>query len=135
MVSYLGYYLVGDSLTIISFVFPLHQCCWFKLGLCCPQCSWPFSVWFIQFGSLLDTERSGKFIAYLHSPIINFLKYDIQLQYYEIHPMGVIPVQTNDVVFSVHATVFSILTAIQCIVYEVSIDLLYLITLIIISFL
>jgi len=55
----------------------------------------------------------------------------IQLQYYEIHPMGVIPVQTNDVVFSVHATVFSILTAIQCIIYEVSIDLLYLITLII----
>lgn len=42
-----------------------------------------------------------------------------QLQYYEIHPMGVIPVQTNDVVFSVHATVFSILTAIQCIIYEV----------------
>ncbi|XP_046439520.1 cystinosin-like [Daphnia pulex] len=42
----------------------------------------------------------------------------VQLQYYEIHPMGVIPVQTNDVVFSVHATVFSILTAIQCIIYE-----------------
>lgn len=34
--------------------------------------------------------------------------------------MGVIPVQTNDVVFSVHATVFAVLTAIQCIIYEVS---------------
>ncbi|XP_057374096.1 cystinosin-like [Daphnia carinata] len=42
----------------------------------------------------------------------------VQLQYYEIHPMGVIPVQTNDVVFSVHATVFSIVTAVQCIIYE-----------------
>jgi hypothetical protein len=53
-----AYYLISNnSLTKIS-ISPI-QCCWFKLGLCCPQCSWPFSVWSIQFGSLLDTERSG----------------------------------------------------------------------------
>ena len=33
--------------------------------------------------------------------------------------MGTLPVQTNDVVFSAHATLFSVLTAIQCIIYEV----------------
>ena len=33
--------------------------------------------------------------------------------------MGVIPVQTNDVVFSVHAVILSVLTAYQCIIYEV----------------
>ena len=43
----------------------------------------------------------------------------VQFQYFELHPMGVIPVQTNDVVFSVHATIFSVLTAVQCIIYEV----------------
>lgn len=43
----------------------------------------------------------------------------VQLQYFELHPMGVIPVQTNDVVFSVHATIFSVLMAVQCIIYEV----------------
>ena len=36
--------------------------------------------------------------------------------------MGVIPVQTNDVVFSVHATVFSVITAIQCLIYEVTLS-------------
>lgn len=43
----------------------------------------------------------------------------LQLQYFEIHPMGVIPVQINDVVFSVHATIFAVFTALQCIIYEV----------------
>ena len=42
----------------------------------------------------------------------------VQQQYFELYPMGVIPVQTNDVVFSVHATVLSLVTGVQCLVYE-----------------
>ena len=43
----------------------------------------------------------------------------LQLQYYQIHPMGIIPVQINDAVFSLHAIALSIVTAIQCAIYEV----------------
>jgi len=42
----------------------------------------------------------------------------VQLQYYQIHPMGIIPVQINDAVFSLHAIVLSTITAIQCAIYE-----------------
>jgi len=42
----------------------------------------------------------------------------VQLQYYQIHPMGIIPVQINDAVFSFHATILSIITAFQCVIYE-----------------
>jgi len=42
----------------------------------------------------------------------------VQLQYYQIHPMGIIPVQINDAVFSMHAIVLSTITAIQCAIYE-----------------
>lgn len=34
--------------------------------------------------------------------------------------MGIIPVQINDAVFSMHAIVLSTITAIQCAIYEVS---------------
>ena len=33
--------------------------------------------------------------------------------------MGIIPVQINDAVFSLHAIVLSTITAIQCAIYEV----------------
>ncbi|CAG0881567.1 unnamed protein product, partial [Cyprideis torosa] len=42
----------------------------------------------------------------------------IQEQYYERHPMGVIPVTLNDVGFSLHACVLCSITLLQCFVYE-----------------
>ena len=38
-----------------------------------------------------------------------------QAEYMSLHPGGVIPVELNDVVFSVHATIASTITLIQCI--------------------
>lgn len=36
------------------------------------------------------------------------------------YPTGLNPVQVNDVVFSLHASVATVITIIQCFVYEVS---------------
>jgi len=44
-----------------------------------------------------------------------------QEEYFSEHPRGVIPVELNDVVFSLHATALCVVTAVQCFIYEVSI--------------
>lgn len=45
------------------------------------------------------------------------------MEYHSIHPTGVIPVETNDVVFAVHAVFATAVTIGQCFIYEVSIIL------------
>ena len=45
----------------------------------------------------------------------------LQREYFSVHPRGVNPVQLNDVVFSLHATFAYIITALQCLIYEVRI--------------
>jgi len=42
----------------------------------------------------------------------------VQTEYFKDHPRGVIPVQPNDVFFSIHATLMCIITVIQCFVLE-----------------
>ena len=44
----------------------------------------------------------------------------VQKQYIEKYPDGVIPVQANDVFFTLHACLLTLITIIQCLIYEVS---------------
>ncbi|XP_071041219.1 cystinosin isoform X2 [Parasteatoda tepidariorum] len=58
------------------------------------------------------------FIAY---SVFNIgLKYvkEVQLEYHTVHPTGIIPVETNDVVFAVHAVFATLVTIFQCFIYE-----------------
>lgn len=43
----------------------------------------------------------------------------IENEYFQRHPRGLNPVELNDVVFSIHASVITALTIVQCFVYEV----------------
>ena len=43
----------------------------------------------------------------------------IQRDYFKQHPTGINPVQTNDVVFSLHAVFACLVTIAQCFIYEV----------------
>lgn len=43
-----------------------------------------------------------------------------KLEYHTVHPTGIIPVETNDVVFAVHAVFATAVTIFQCFIYEVS---------------
>ncbi|VUZ55555.1 unnamed protein product [Hymenolepis diminuta] len=42
----------------------------------------------------------------------------IQEEYFNIYPLGVIPVQLNDLFFSVHALVITLVVVVQCFLYE-----------------
>ncbi|KAM3171301.1 hypothetical protein ACTXT7_016888 [Hymenolepis weldensis] len=42
----------------------------------------------------------------------------IQEEYFKIYPLGVIPVQLNDLFFSVHALVITLVVVVQCFLYE-----------------
>ena len=44
----------------------------------------------------------------------------VQDEYYDEHPGGVIPVQLNDVVFSLHAFLITAFTIFQCFIFDVS---------------
>ncbi|GFR00409.1 cystinosin [Trichonephila clavata] len=58
------------------------------------------------------------FIAY---SVFNIgVKYvrEVQLEYHIAHPTGVIPVETNDVGFSIHAVIITAITIGQCFIYE-----------------
>ncbi|GIY16616.1 cystinosin homolog [Caerostris darwini] len=58
------------------------------------------------------------FIAYSVFNIgVRYIR-EVQLEYHIAHPTGVIPVEVNDVVFSVHAVFVTILTIGQCFIYE-----------------
>ena len=45
--------------------------------------------------------------------------------YHTDHPRGINPVQLNDVIFTLHAILITILTISQCFIYEVSIMVSY----------
>ena len=51
-----------------------------------------------------------------------FWIHSVQAEYKSRHPMGVIPVQANDVFFPIHAVWACAITIIQCFIYEVSIS-------------
>ena len=51
-----------------------------------------------------------------------FWIHSVQAEYKSRHPMGVIPVQANDVFFPIHAVCACAITIIQCFFYEVSIS-------------
>lgn len=44
-----------------------------------------------------------------------------QSEYLRRHPRGMNPVKLNDVFFSVHASIVACITAVQCLMYEVSV--------------
>ncbi|XP_045525167.1 cystinosin homolog isoform X2 [Pieris brassicae] len=47
-----------------------------------------------------------------------FFSKEIQTEYFSRHPRGLNPVQLNDVFFSLHAVFATIITIIQCVIYE-----------------
>ncbi len=52
----------------------------------------------------------------------NFIDNDLPLfqeEYLSLHPRGVIPVQVNDVFFTIHAVFITAVTICQCFIYEV----------------
>ncbi|GFT43590.1 cystinosin [Nephila pilipes] len=58
------------------------------------------------------------FIAYSVFNIgVKYIR-EVQLEYHIAHPTGVIPVETNDVGFSIHAVIITAITIGQCFIYE-----------------
>lgn len=45
---------------------------------------------------------------------------EVQQDYHEVHPHSIIPVEYNDLFFSLHAVVLTFVTIFQCFIYEVS---------------
>ncbi|XP_064482267.1 cystinosin homolog [Ornithodoros turicata] len=58
------------------------------------------------------------FVAYSTFNLGIFFSTVVQEEYLSSHPSGAIPVQVNDIVFSLHATLATVITAIQCLIYE-----------------
>ncbi|XP_055885849.1 cystinosin-like isoform X1 [Biomphalaria glabrata] len=58
------------------------------------------------------------FLAYGFFNVGMYWVDEVQNQYFKEHPRGINPVQLNDVIFTLHAVFVTILTIIQCIVYE-----------------
>ena len=55
----------------------------------------------------------GKLLVYM---LLNILLQDL---YHADHPRGINPVQLNDVIFTLHAIVITLITISQCFIYEV----------------
>lgn len=58
------------------------------------------------------------FVMYGIFNVCLFWIHDIQSDYLDRHPNGVIPVQTNDVFFAMHAVFITSVTIFQCCIYE-----------------
>lgn len=98
-------------------------------------CGWVyFSAWSISFYPqlIINYKRQsvvGLNFDFLTLNVIGYLLYSIfncglywipfiQNQYFQRHPRGLNPIQLNDVGFSVHALVISVVTIAQCFIYE-----------------
>ena len=46
--------------------------------------------------------------------------FQLQSEYAADHPRGINPVQLNDVIFTLHAVVITVVTIFQCFIYEVN---------------
>lgn len=58
------------------------------------------------------------FLAYGFFNVGMFWVHEVQREYFAKHPGGVNPVQANDVFFTVHAVVLTVITIFQCFIYE-----------------
>lgn len=58
------------------------------------------------------------FLAYSTFNVGIYFSPIVQAEYLSLHPEGVIPVEVNDIVFGLHATFVTIVTMIQCFIYE-----------------
>jgi cystinosin len=58
------------------------------------------------------------FLFYAVYNVALYFGSSFQSEYFKVHPLSQIPVELNDVVFAVHALFATILTVIQCCVYE-----------------
>lgn len=93
-----------------------------------------FVAWSISFYPQIYYNFSRKSVVglsfdFLAFNITGFLAYGIfniglfwiplvQEQYFELHPTGVNPVQINDVFFTLHAIFATLLTILQCFIYD-----------------
>ncbi|CAL1526900.1 unnamed protein product [Lymnaea stagnalis] len=59
------------------------------------------------------------FLAYGFFNVGMFWVQTVKDQYFNLHPRGINPVQLNDVIFTLHAVLVTILTICQCFFYEV----------------
>lgn len=58
--------------------------------------------------------------------IYNFtlmFSYPVQKEYYARHAYSRIPVEYNDLFFSLHASIITLVTVVQCLIYEVSLEM------------
>ncbi|KAL1432791.1 hypothetical protein MTO96_012993 [Rhipicephalus appendiculatus] len=60
------------------------------------------------------------FLAYSFFNLGVFFSPVVQNEYYARHPTGVLPVEVNDIVFGLHASLATFITVLQCYFYEVS---------------
>ena len=67
--------------------------------------------------------HNGHFIGFVMLPVkFCLVKQSLspfQDLYHKDHPRGINPVQLNDVIFTLHAIVITLLTISQCFIYEV----------------
>ncbi|KAI5748873.1 hypothetical protein M8J76_002791 [Diaphorina citri] len=107
----------------------------FRLGLASDIIGWIyFSAWTISFYPQLYTNYKKKSVIglnfdFLGLNLIGFTLYSlynlgyyssslIQDQFFEKNGTNSNPVQLNDVFFSIHATIITLLTIFQCLIYE-----------------
>ncbi|XP_026827830.1 cystinosin homolog isoform X4 [Ooceraea biroi] len=94
-----------------------------------------FLAWSISFYPQIYVNYKRKSVVglnfdYLSLNLVGFLMYalfncglywipEIQNQYFDRYPKGLIPVQVNDIFFSLHAVLATIVTIGQCFIYEI----------------
>jgi len=93
-----------------------------------------FAAWTVSFYPQVHYNWSRKSVVglnfdYLCYNLTGFLGYSffnvgmywvasVQGQYFALHPRGINPVQLNDVVFSMHGVLITLLTIAQCFIYD-----------------
>lgn len=63
---------------------------------------------------------SGDILSYSNNSVVITSLFILQAQYFTRHPLGVIPVEINDLFFSLHGLAIMLVVTVQCLIFEVS---------------
>ncbi|CAD1471977.1 unnamed protein product, partial [Heterotrigona itama] len=93
-----------------------------------------FLAWSVSFYPQIYSNYKRKSVVglnfdYLSLNVVGFIMYalfncglywipEVELEYFRRYPKGLNPVQVNDIFFALHATFATVITIIQCFVYE-----------------
>ncbi|KAK1129232.1 hypothetical protein K0M31_020361 [Melipona bicolor] len=94
-----------------------------------------FLAWSVSFYPQIYSNYKRKSVVglnfdYLSLNLVGFIMYalfncglfwipEVELEYFRRYPKGLNPVQVNDIFFALHATFATVITIIQCFVYEI----------------